>query len=154
MNSSRVIHGSEWKKISIFFLGAYAVSGLFALPLILIPGLDSGIVYYTFMLLAQFGPFISAFTVAFYSEGTEGVRELVRRGKHWRFPWYIYLLVFTMPALFMLWGVWAGTAVLKITPIVGLMFPSTVLTALIPPMGEETAGEASQCPDCKKHYRL
>lgn len=79
----------EIKKLFIYILCAYGLSELFALLLILNPDLDSKIIYYILMFLAQFGPFISSFVTTFDLDGKDGIRKLLHRGIYWRFCWYI-----------------------------------------------------------------
>ena len=79
----------QGKKLFIYILGAYTLSGLFALPLILNTDLNSKIIYYILMFLAQFGPFISSFVTTLYFDGKDGIKKLLHRGTYWRFPLYI-----------------------------------------------------------------
>lgn len=141
--------GSERKKLLIFFLGAYIVSGIFALPLILSPGLDSGFLYYALMGAAQFGPFISAVCVTLYFGGVKGLRELIK-GVRVKFPWYIYVMVLTLPFAFMLLSLLLGAGLFNVSPAVWIMVPNTLLTALVSPLGEEFGWRGVATPGLQK----
>jgi membrane protease YdiL (CAAX protease family) len=143
------LKSSEIKKLVVYFLGAYIVSGVFALPLILSPELNSGFVYYALMGLAQFGPLISAACVTLYFGGAKGLRELIKRVGV-KFPWYIYVMVLTLPFALMLLSLLLGAGLFNVCPAVWIMAPNTLLTALVSPLGEEIGWRGVATPGLQK----
>lgn len=139
------------KEMVIYLLGAYGISGLFAMPLILNSKIDSGMLYLTLMGIATFGPFMSSLAVTYYFQGLRGIRRILKNVVNWKFPWYLYILIFFLPGIFMISGISLNIAIGGISPIVWVMFPNTFITAVVSPLGEELGWRGFMMPRLQKY---
>lgn len=120
----------------IFVLVAYIVSALFSFPIIL------GIVRsesanYILVGLAMFGPFFSAIGLTLYYDGINGLLALFSRLVMWKFPLYLYLIIILLPSALMLSSIFLDVVFLKSFTGAWFIFPFTILTAIVAPLGEE-----------------
>jgi membrane protease YdiL (CAAX protease family) len=83
----------EDRNLVLYFLVAFAWSWFFWIPMREAFG-------NSFYVVGVFGPFVSAFILAYFNQGTEGVRKLLRRGVDLGFgkKWFIPILLL-FPAL-------------------------------------------------------
>ena len=138
-------------EIIICTLGAYLVSGIFAIPLILKPKMFSGILYNILVGGAIFGPFISSIITTYLFEKKEGIIKLFKSVFLWKRPVYLYFFILTLPAILMFLSgsinniVFGGAAVT-------IMFPDAFKTAIFSPLGEELAWRGVVTPRLQKKY--
>ncbi|WMM24764.1 CPBP family intramembrane glutamic endopeptidase [Tissierella sp. MB52-C2] len=123
---------------------------MFALPLILNLNLNSENIFLSLMLSAQFGPFFSTFITAFIFDCKEGVKDLLRRATNIKLPWYVYVLTITVPATCMFSGVFLGASIIKTTPALLVLVPTTVVTTITSPLGEEFGWRGITLPIMQK----
>ena len=101
--------GNEDRNLILYFLIVLAWSGLFWLPIILIPLTVNDPLGVLFSTISVFGPLASAFILTYFNQGKEGIRKLLIRGVDRRFgkKWLI--------PIFLLFPAVSGSAVLVAT---------------------------------------
>ena len=126
----------EIRKVIIFVLIAYIISALFSFPLILeIARSESA--NYILVGLAMFGPFFSAMGLTYYYHGIQGIVSLFRRLVMLKFPIYLYFIIILLPSTLMIASIYLDVVFLHSFTGAWFVFPTTVLTAFVAPLGEE-----------------
>lgn len=151
MNSQMKQNSKDIKGLLIYLAGAYIISFLFALPTILIRNFNSGFLYMMLIGIATFGPTISSFITTYLMYGKDGVMGLIRSVKY-KFPLYIYLMMFAAVIVFMYSGLIINYAVKGVNPVVLIMVPNTLINAFTAPLGEEFGWRGFMTPRMLKLF--
>lgn len=110
--------------IASFLIGAFFITYVFGIPAYVVLdkiqreiGTDFQIISEFFL---KFGPSIAGILVIMWCEGRAGLRGLLTRLTHWRFPAWMYLCILIVPPLLILISLMAAghsTEVLKLSPL-------------------------------------
>lgn len=123
-----------------------------------VPALFFGADFQPYQTLGAYGPLLAALVVSAVSDGSDGIKILLRRMTHWRFGlgWYL-LAIFGLMFLYLTAVVLAGA--LSIQTLMGkwsLIFtfyiPALFTTYLVNPIGEETGWTGFALPHLQKRF--
>lgn len=147
---------SDRRTLTLFFCLAYALSWSIQIPLALQSHAKLGFsLPYSLHYLSAFGPLISAFLTTVITEGSTGIRNLVRRMTKWRVSAGWWLVAFAPLLLYMLTAIIvsvftasapAGQALGQIDFLPGLGWAALPFWILTFGIGEETGWRGFALP--------
>lgn len=149
--------------LTFYFLFAYAFAWLVWMPLVLskdgtgVLSFRSPVGASASIVIASFGPFLSAFIMTGITEGREGIGRLLRRCVLWRveFRWYLFILI-GIPMILVLGVIVLPGAMASFQGFASLVsIPWLILIVYVffhGPVGEEPGWRGFALPHLQRRY--
>lgn len=89
------------KNLILFLIISFLFSWILWIPSLLASIIlsESILIFEGLKLIGSFGPFLAAFSLAYFNEGSEGVKYLWKRGWHYKNSIYLLISIFLIPLL-------------------------------------------------------